>query len=123
MMRVAYVSSTEVVFHLPVPVPNPCGETVLAQSIGPVAGVMEEEEEDVEEADDDNRDMYMDTECLVVEHKTLKHVMTVTMAVKAGKASKNHKLHVRPSREDRTRSDAARRVSLVRRRWHQIGAW
>jgi hypothetical protein len=50
-------------------------------------------------------DRFMDINVIVKEHKTISNVMTVNMAIKAGKSSKNHKLQIRRSdKMDRTKS-------------------
>jgi hypothetical protein len=56
------------------------------------------------------------------ERKTIKDVMTVTMAMKCGKSSKNHKLFVRRYQGDSQQKDSNRKMEdrglskIIRRR-------
>ena len=55
-----------------------------------------------------------DTEVAPRQRKTIRDVMTVTMATKCGKSSKTHKLHVSVSEKvDRTRTEKSRTSSKI----------
>ena len=68
-------------------------------------------------------DEFCDQESYMKERKTIKDVMTVTMAMKCGKSSKNHKLYIRRhqgncgQQKDSSRKAEERNLSkIVRRR-------
>jgi len=56
---------------------------------------------------------YLDINISPRERKTKADVMTVYMAIKCGKSSKNHKLHIKSKRVDHTKSDEVKKISKV----------
>lgn len=63
----------------------------------------------------------MDTDFdLIKERKTIANVLTVEMAIKTGKSSKNHKIAPRSVKRDRTKTKKSRDISLKQRRSHEL---
>lgn len=57
----------------------------------------------------------MDDFSLIKKHKTIADVLTVQMAIKAGKSSKNHKIAPRSVKRDRTKTKESKKAALERR--------
>lgn len=99
------------VMPIPIPVPVPVSKPVSSSPCIPVVTLVDDDvvDDNASMTDDEAFERYSPRE-----RKTRKHVMSVWQALKAGKASKTHKLPHRSLKRDRTKKTEAKKATKAK---------